>query len=442
MKAIGKQLGWLKVVAINLLLLAVLTEIVSLGFYFTKTGRLFYLRAPGDAGVASDFGIDQARLERTIIERLHPYFGFTPKPGTSYKLSFSEVNHEANNYGFTTPYAYPFQRREGQYVIGIFGGSVAQNYAVYEQEHGILARKLKQLPALRDKEIVILPFAYGGYKQPQQLLVLNYFLSIGESFDAVINVDGFNEVALSELNTQAGVDVSMPSSQHIMPLINLASGHESTEELISLLRIKQYKEGLKAQLQALPQCTLASCYALRLLYVRHLASSYRKEIGKYDEFWARKFTDAGENSLVQISRDSALHPDTPEAFERMASIWAQSSRLMQQELASEHVPYFQVIQPNQYYLTGKVFAEEEKKVVIQEDSRYVAGVRGGYPVLLSKVDGLRKAGVTVISAVNVFDRTKEAVYVDTCCHYNQRGSEIFSNFVADSILAAMRAAQA
>lgn len=435
---ISKQLRWLKVIAINLLLLAVLTEIVSLGFYFTKTGRLFYLRGQGDPGVAADFGIDQARLERTIIERLHPYFGFTSKPGTPYQLSFSETKHEANNYGFTTPYAYPFKRQEGQYVIGIFGGSVAQNYAVYEQEHGILARTLKQLPALRDKEIVILPFAYGGYKQPQQLLVLNYFLSIGQGFDAVINLDGFNEVALSELNTEAGVDVSMPSTQHFMPLINLASGHESMEELVSLLRIKQYKESLRTQLQALPQCTLASCYALRLLYVRHLATAYRKEVGKYDEFWAGKFTDSGQDSLVQISRDRALHPNTPEAFERMASIWAQSARLMEQELANEHVPYFQIIQPNQYYPTGKVFAEEERRVAIQEDSRYVAGVRGGYPVLLSKVDGLRKDGVTVITGVNIFDQTKEAVYVDTCCHYNQRGSEIFSTFVADSILAALR----
>jgi hypothetical protein len=439
MMVFGKQLRWFKIIAINLLLLAALMEVASLGFYFIKTGRLFYLKREGDAGVVADFGIDQTRLERTIIERLHPYFGFTTKPGTPYKLSFSEAKHEANNYGFTTPYAYPFKRREGQYVVGIFGGSVAQNYAVYEQEHGILARTLKQLPALRDKEIVVLPFAYGGYKQPQQLLVLNYFLSIGQSFDAVINLDGFNEVALSELNTQAGVEVSMPSSQHIMPLINLASGHESVAELNSLLLIKQYKEGLSTQLQALRQCTLASCYALRLLYVRHLANGYRREIGKYDEFWARKFNDTGQDSLVQISRDSALLPDTPEAFERMASLWAQSSRLMKQELANEYVPYFQIIQPNQYYPTGKVFAEEEKRVAIQEDSRYMAGVRGGYPVLLSKVDGLRKAGVTVINAVNVFDQTKEAVYGDTCCHYNQRGSEIFSTFVADSILAAMRA---
>jgi hypothetical protein len=434
---IRQGLKWFKIVVINLLLLAILTELVSLGYYFVRTGRLFYLTKDGGIDVASGFVVSQARVERNIIERLHPYFGFTTKPGTTYKLSFSQAEHKANNYGFTTSYAYPFEGRDPQYIVGIFGGSVAQNYAVYEQEHGILAQSLKQLPALRDKEIVVLPFAYGGYKQPQQLLVLNYFMSLGQHFDMVINIDGFNEVALSELNTKAGMEIAMPSIEHILPLINLASGDESTEELASRLRIEQYKERLTMENQTLGRCTLASCYVLHLLYVRHLDACYRKEVNRYDQFWARKFNgtgDTGQDSLVQINRDSSLIPDTPEVFERMVSIWAESSRIMEQELADGGVPYFQVIQPNQYNPTGRVFGDDEKRVAIQEDSRYASSVRSGYPILLSKVSGLRKTGVKVIDATEVFDQRKEAVYADTCCHYNQLGSEIFANFVAASIV--------
>ena len=42
----------------------------------------------------------------------------------------------------------------------------------------------------------LLCVAAGGYKQPQQFLALAYLLAQGTYFDLVINVDGFNELAL------------------------------------------------------------------------------------------------------------------------------------------------------------------------------------------------------------------------------------------------------
>jgi hypothetical protein len=122
----------------------------------------------------------------------------------------------------------------------------------------------------------------------------------------------------------------------------------------------------------------------------------------------------------------------------MAFIWAESSRIMQHGLADEHVPYFHIVQPNQYVPTQRVFSEEEKRIAVQADGMYVAGVKGGYPVLLSKIDELRKSGVTVINAVDVFDQVAAPVYSDTCCHYNQLGNEVFSVFVAKSIVADLR----
>jgi hypothetical protein len=106
---------------------------------------------------------------------------------------------------------------------------------------------------------------------------------------------------------------------------------------------------------------------------------------------------------------------------------------MEKELAAQRVLYFHVIQPNQYNPTRRVFSEEEKKVAIQEDSRYRAGVIGGYPELLAKGGELKKSGVNVIDAANVFDGVQGAVYADTCCHYNELGSSVFSSFVANSI---------
>src|SRR5690606_21695101 len=42
----------------------------------------------------------------------------------------------------------------------------------------------------------VVTLALGGYKQPQQVMAVNWLLSLGARVDVVVNVDGFNEVAL------------------------------------------------------------------------------------------------------------------------------------------------------------------------------------------------------------------------------------------------------
>ena len=86
---------------------------------------------------------------------------------------------------------------------------------------GRLAATLARAPAFQARDVVPLCFSHEGYKQPQQLLILSYFLSIGQSFDVVVNIDGFNEVAISPLNDARGSDISMPSVMHMDPLTAL-----------------------------------------------------------------------------------------------------------------------------------------------------------------------------------------------------------------------------
>ena len=58
---------------------------------------------------------------------------------------------------------------------------------------------------------MLLNTAYGGYKQPQQLMALNYALALGAQFDVVVNLDGFNEVALdASENALQGVSPAYP----------------------------------------------------------------------------------------------------------------------------------------------------------------------------------------------------------------------------------------
>ena len=81
-------------------------------------------------------------------------------------------------------------------VIGVFGGSVAD--ILSEAGAASLRDALAAAPGLRGREIVVLSVAAPGYKQPQALMTLNYLLALGAHFDAVVNLDGVNDLALPE----------------------------------------------------------------------------------------------------------------------------------------------------------------------------------------------------------------------------------------------------
>ena len=61
----------------------------------------------------------------------------------------------------------------------------------------------------------------------------------------MINIDGFNEAALGRINDQYGWDISMPSHEHLDPLINLVNQATLTSaKLDSLYRITHDRQRL------------------------------------------------------------------------------------------------------------------------------------------------------------------------------------------------------
>ena len=113
---------------------------------------------------------------------IHPYLGFVGIP-----------QDNLNRFGF--PGEDPITRKSGEKVnILLMGGSVAKQ--LYSNSKEKLIEHLKENQYFRDKKINIMLAALGGFKQPQQLMAVNYFISLGAEYDIVINLDGFNEVVL------------------------------------------------------------------------------------------------------------------------------------------------------------------------------------------------------------------------------------------------------
>jgi hypothetical protein len=409
-----------KLVAINLLVLFVLLESASLAFYFLKTRAFFYPRNKERIkAAASQFEItpQPGREGDMVYYQLHPYFGFICPPAYA-DLPFKKTSKD-------------------QFIIGIFGGSVARRFYMYEVVHHVLAKALQPLPQFQGKEIVILKFANPAHKQPQQLLALNYYLSIGQELDMVINIDGFNELAVSYLNNKAGVEVSMPNGIVVAPLIALANKELAPQDLALSLEVLQAKKNLQKTANRLRRCRLATGYMLRWVQARHLLNQYVAKSEQLD----RMKRQEKEDSLVYLKR-VAPPLGEPEVFERTLDVWRNSTVAMKDLLVARKIPYFEFIQPNQYYATKRQFSEEEKKIAFHEASPFKEPTVKGYPRLLARIDSVRDAGVNLFNGVNVFDETGDAVYIDTCCHYTDAGNEVFSRYMGQSLVTYLSAGPA
>ena len=428
----------LKLVGINLVIVSVLLELVSLGFYASQHRQFYYsrqldeLETTGDRAAARNR--QDLRLEEDITEILHPYFGYVAKPGTGFGgFEFQSV-FQANNYGLVSRVDYPYEREnENQFLIGIFGGSVATFYYMNEVENPTLERNLKQLPGYADKEIILLNFSQGGYKQPQQLLLLNYFLSQGQELDMAINIDGFNEVAIASRNEKKRINFSMPSSFQVLPLAQLANNNLSLEQMEIMLQVLNTKESLKQTSMNQQNCGFALCYYLQDIRSYFSIQAYYHYLEEFED--ERKESGNSNDSLIYIQTTANLTEE--EGYEHMSELWMNASLTMADILKQRDIPYFHILQPNQYYPTERKFSAEEQERFAPDNNRknpYIEGVEQGYPHLLDRSTILLENEVNFFNGTTSLDEQKDTVYIDTCCHYNQTGRNVFANYVASQIV--------
>ncbi|MGH9148196.1 MAG: hypothetical protein ACRD1Q_15910 [Vicinamibacterales bacterium] len=416
------------VVVVNLVVFCVLAESLALLLFYNETGRLFYTYRKAYEPIA------EAEQGRLTGDGLHPYFGPTHRQGHPFDIpealresSPTPARLATNNFGFVSTHDYPFiKTNPNQFVVGIFGGSVGVWFCQVGTRR--LFDDLRAHAFFKAREIVPLCFSHEGYKQPQQLLVLAYFLSIGQTFDLVVNIDGFNEVALSSLNHQRGLDISMPSAMHLDPLINLVNQSTLTvDKLQSLAAIGQYQQRVNHLVGRLQRNRIASIdFVLERLH-RSALASYRAEITRFSTLPSNP-----SNASLILATPSVTKRNETQAFADAAKGWSDSSTLMQTMLAARGVPYFHVLQPNQYFTT-RSFSAQEAKVARSDASPFRTRAEKGYPALVAEAERLTTR-VNFLNATAIFDRESSAVYIDDCCHYTLHGNQILADAIARQIL--------
>lgn len=420
--------------ALSLVLLAVFAEVAALAVHYSQTGWLFYTNPHRRA-----LPVLAADARQTLTgDALHPYFGPTHRPGLAFEIppdlagaGASRTPARTNNFGFVSRVDYPVHRTDDrQFIVGIFGGSVGLWFCEVGAERFL--DRLRRHAALAGRVMVPVCLAHEGYKQPQQLLTLAYFLAAGQPFDLVVNIDGFNEVALGAMNEQRGYDFTMPSVSHIEPMVNLIDQATLTpEKADALAAINAARQAADRWARRANTARLASIHLIADRVHAIVDARYRAARLRFD----RLPSQGTDRSLIRITPRTAQRSGTA-LFAEVARQWAEASGAMQALLSARGIPYVHVLQPNQYAST-RVFPDAERRIAFIDASPFKPGAEQGYPQLRG-ADAqriLRERGVRFVDATGAFDRTSGQVYWDNCCHYTRLGNEVLADVIADAVLA-------
>ena len=375
-------------------------------------GRLLEKSSTGEA-------VEGLQVEDVFMPvlMLHPYLGFVLDPSQKETI---------NKFGFVGP-PYHSKSSDDKVVIGIFGGSVALHLYLYARDE--LIAELKNNPECSDKDIEVVNFSNGGFKQPQQLLALTYFLSLGSKFDIVINLDGFNEIVLPyHDNVKRGIYPFFPRNwssftrKALDPsMIKLAGKLEFTRES---------RESNKRLFSRGPLSHSRFFLALwGVLDIRNQATQY-----------------VLQREMDSLSSSKKLHPqatgpfepykDEETMFKDFAIYWRSVSVQMDEICKTRDIRYFHFLQPNQYVAGTKKLTEEElRNAYISGDFGYKYAVEKGYGLMIKEGKSLRLEGVNFTDLTMLFKDEERTLYNDTCCHMNLLGNKILAKEIAGAIIA-------
>ena len=361
---------------------------------------------------------------------IHPYVGYVEPLGWNpdnpdFKYPFLWADDFTNDPfdGFRSRHHVVQHRSPGVAIVGIFGGSVAEIY--HRQGIHITLQKLREHPEYRNKKFVVVCLADGGYKQPQQLMALNYILAQGGQLDFIINIDGFNEVALHAAEN---------AKQDVFPLFPRAwfsrAGEFGDPEILRLFGRRALAETAIRDSAHLfstrPWSWSPFCHLLWRARSHLLDKRLHETVTAIDNHHAGK-SFAGTGPAYGPATDEQLYRD-------LVRYWEESSRQMHAVCLANRIRYYHFLQPNQYVKGSKELDESELKNAYLEDHPYRPGVNCGYPLLREAGQRLAASGVRFLDLTDVFKTTKEPIYVDTCCHMNERGNEIIALRIAESIV--------
>ena len=266
------------------------------------------------------------------------------------------------------------------------------------------------------------PVALGGYKQPQQLMALNYLLTLGVRLDVVIELDGFNGVALpASENRSADVSHYYPRGWQWRAASVLEPVALKLIGELSFLQARRTELAVRCSQFVVRHSGLGNL-VWRLLDRNHVARRRALE----------QELEAASRARLRFATHGPKTPYGSEAefYPELARIWRVGSLQMFHLCRANGIRYFHFLQPNQYFPDSKPLSAEERRLAFVPGHGYQRPVELGYPALRAAGQTLRGLGVPFEDLSMIFAGVRETLYIDDCCHLNDSGNRLLADAIA------------
>ncbi len=338
----------------------------------------------------------------------HPYFGTAYND--DYKVKYAGLN--INEFGLIDNKAPLPKKSKDKIVVGVFGGSVA--WWLSANQYFEKALELK----FGNKNVEVIRVALGAWKQPQQAQALSLLLQLGAEFDIVINVDGYNEIALPFYN-----QTNNYFYPHYWSRLSTNLYNSNTLGLVGKINLTKKVKFKLASLFNSFRYSYSASFIWKL--VNRITES---RISSYQESFSKLTNNSEHRASIHGPKINVKYENF---YQFLAKFWFNGSLLMHDLCNARNIKYFNFLQPNQYFKNSKIFSKKEREEYIVPQGG--GGVENGYPILKKLGKDLKQKGVNFFDATMVFKNVKETTYSDNCCHLNDRGERELSDFIVESL---------
>jgi hypothetical protein len=363
--------------------------------------------AQDQSGPAAPQPLGPHRMDEDAVRasrRISPFFGYPEQTN----------GPVTNNYGFVfskhrgrTDYPYPASPND--FIVGFFGGSIASGF--FQDTCQTVESRLAAHPDLAGKNIVALNFSSGAMRQPQQLLFLSYFLTLGQQFDLVINMNGLSETAGAIGNFYHGHHPAMPSA--VMT--------RSLEVLTSIPQLDTTTLNFFAEIAALEK-------RLKWPFLpSFLKSGIAEKIAKRKQELPSLVQS---ENLLEIQRVKARNYLESEEVERekmrqaVLDIWFNAAIQMKHICTANGAAYVEAIHPTYYYTRRQPSAGDAAIIHRGASPHQRVAVQDTWPRMLDLANSLDDESPVFCDLVGALDDVTEDVFLDSMGHFNPRGHTV------------------
>lgn len=394
-----RLLEFVIIVFINLLLLELM---LTVNYFFAnktvdKKDIIACRENMVDVTIPIPFQINPERVwENTLV--IHPFFGYV------YDTKLKGVN----NFGFTTKYnilmcktGYCFadNNRDKTLVVGIFGGSFAEQTGLMNE---YLERKLAEI--FPSKKPVVINMAIGGHALPQSAFIFIYFR---ELFDIVIFIDGLNEIWNPIENNTVGNPPEFVKAIVFNYNRYLENGTKGNNPRLtkSIVEIKR-RFCLITRFSLLP--VIRQSLFVHYCWER-IRDAFVNKVNRYSTQIMNSYDKQG----------SFFNRSDEDICDFSVQKWKDYHALIHDIASSKNILDIHILQPNPYIAGSKTLSQTERKLILHSYSieNYVLL---GYPKLQKAVLDLRNKGILAEDLSYIFKDVQKDIWVDVC-HVNQLG---------------------